>query len=81
MTSENIPWSEGLQEQTRDAIIEMGVSPHDGKLHFKSRDNRYAFMTIQDLLCGKLFLADKENGEVFEFADVDGLLNAGWAID
>ena len=38
-------------------------------------------MTIQDLLCGKLFLTDKESRQVSEFADVDELLNAGWAMD
>lgn len=59
----------------------MQVSPYDGKLHFKKHESCYAFMTIQDLLCGKLSLADKENGQVSEFADVDELLSAGWAID
>ncbi len=81
MRNETNTWSEGLQQQTRDAISEMQVSPHDGKLHFKNYDKGFAFMTIQDLLGGKLSLTDKENGQVFEFADVDELLNAGWAMD
>lgn len=74
-------WSEILQQQTRDAISEVRVSPHDGNLHFKSHDNRYSFMTVQDLLLGKLSLTDKDNGRVSEFANTDELLNAGWAMD
>jgi hypothetical protein len=74
-------WSRRLQQQTRAAISEMQVSPHDGNLHFKNYDKRYSFMTIQDLLCGKLSLTDKENGQVSEFVNTDDLLDAGWAID
>lgn len=73
-------WSEGLQQETRDAIGEMRINP-DGKLHFKNHDSRYAFMTAQDLKLGKLSLADKKNGQVSKFADTDELLNAGWVID
>ncbi len=58
----------------------MQISPHDGKLHFKNHDC-YAFVTIQDLLCGKLSLTDKESEQVSEFADIDELLNAGWVMD
>jgi hypothetical protein len=81
MSNDTNTWSKGLQQQTRDAISEMRVSPHDGKLHFKNHDKGYAFMTIQDLLCAKMSLTDKENGQVSEFVDSDELLNAGWAID
>jgi len=80
MKRESNSWSEGLQQQTREAISEMRVNP-DGKLHFKNHDNRYSFMTTQDLVSGNLCLTDKENGQVSEFADSDELLNAGWAID
>lgn len=80
MKIESNSWSEGLQQQTREAISEMRINP-DGKLHFKNSDNRYAFMTAQDMLCGDLSLTDKTNGQVSEFVDSDELLNAGWAID
>jgi hypothetical protein len=73
-------WSEGLQEQTRDAISEMRINP-DGKLHFKNHGKGGAFITAQDLMRGKLSLTDKENGQVSKFADADALLDAGWAID
>lgn len=81
MRKEINTWSAELQQQTRVAITEMQISPHDGKLHFKKHESCYAFMTLQDLLCGKLSLTDKESGQVSEFADVDELLNAGWAMD
>jgi len=81
MTPKTNNWSEELQQQTRDAISEIRVSPYDGNLHFKNSGGCFAFMTIQDLLGGKLSLTDKENGQVFEFADLNELLNAGWAMD
>jgi hypothetical protein len=80
MNHEPNTWSEGLQQQTREAIGEMRINP-DGKLHFKNHDTRGAFIQAHDLVCGKLSLTDKENGQVSEFADIDKLLSAGWAID
>jgi hypothetical protein len=81
MKNENNTWSEGLQRQTREAISEMRASPYDGKLHFKNYENRFAFINIQDLMCSKLYLTDKENGQLHDFVDVDALLDAGWVID
>lgn len=81
MKNEINSWSEELQRQTRDAISDMRASPHDGKLHFKNHENRFAFITIQDLMCSKLYLTDKESGQLSDFADADALLDAGWAID
>lgn len=74
-------WSSTLQQQTRDAINDIQISPHDGKLHFKNCDKRAACLTANDLLGGRLSLTDKVSGHVSEFADADGLLAAGWAID
>ena len=73
-------WSEGLQQQTREAITEIPFNP-DGKLHFKNSDSRYAFMNTKGMLRGDLTLTDKNDGHVSEFVDADELLNAGWAID
>lgn len=80
MKSEPSGWSEGLQQQTREALSEMRINP-DGKLHFKNSDSRFAFMTAEDMLSGELSLTDKNNGHISEFVDVDELLNSGWAID
>lgn len=80
MNKEPNTWSEGLQQQTRDAIGEMQINP-DGKLHFKNHDSRGGFITAQDLICEKLSLTDKENGQVSEFANTDELLAADWVID
>ena len=80
MKQQTKTWSERLQHQTREALSEMWINP-DGKLHFKNYDNRGAFMTAQDVLRGKLSLIDKEHGPISDFADVDELLGAGWAID
>ena len=80
MKRESNSWSEGLQQQTLEAISEVRISC-DGKLHFKNHDSRGAFMTWQDLMGGKLRLTDKVNEQVSEFANTDELLAAGWAID
>lgn len=81
MKFETKNWSEDLQQQTRDAVSKIQLSPHDGKLHFKNYDSHYAVMTWQDLSSGKLCLTDKENGQVSKFADTEEMLVAGWAID
>lgn len=81
MKLETQNWSEDLQQQTRDAISEIQLSHHDGKLHFKNYDSRFGVMTWQDLSSGKLYLTDKENGQVSEFANTEEVLTAGWAID
>ena len=80
MKNETHTWSEGLQQETLNAISEMRINP-DGKLRFKNRHKGGAYMTFQDLLSGKLSLTDNESGEVSEFADTEELLTAGWAVD
>jgi hypothetical protein len=80
MKEQTNTWSEGLQQETRDAISEMRINP-DGKLHFKNCHKGYAYMSVQDLLSGKLSLTDKESGEAIEFASTEELLAAGWAVD
>lgn len=81
MTSKLHIWSTDLQQQTRDFIRDMQVSPFDGGLHFKHGDGHFAVCGFQDLAGGKLTLIEAQTGEVFEFADVDALLESGWAID
>lgn len=81
MNNETNTWSEGLQQLTRKAIRDMDVSPYDGNLHFKHHGKGHAFITAQDLICGKLSLTDKQSGQVFEFENTDELLAAGWAVD
>ena len=81
MTSKTTIWSSDLQQQTRDFIREMQVSPFDGGLHFKHGDGHFAVCGFLDLACGKLTLTEEQTRKVFEFADVDTLLEAGWAID
>ena len=74
-------WSTDLQQQTRDFIRQVQVSPFDGKLHFKHNEGLFAICKPQDLACGKLTLTEEQTGKVFEFADVDTLLDEGWVID
>lgn len=80
MNTESKRWTEGLQEETRQALEEMRINP-DGKLYFKNRNGGGAYMTAQDLMNRKLTLTDRESGQVSNFEDVEELLDSAWAVD
>ncbi len=73
-------WSETLQQQTRDAIKQMPVTP-DGCIHFKHSTLGYAYATLDDLIQECLLLHAKTSTESYRFEAVESLLQAGWAID
>lgn len=81
MTSHPAPnWSERLQQQTRDAIEQLPVTV-DGCLHFKHATLGYAQATYDDLCNDRLVLQAGRGGNVYHFAGVEDLLQAGWALD
>jgi hypothetical protein len=73
-------WSENLQQQTREAIKETPITP-DGRLHFKHPTQGYAYVKVEELSLSRLCLYRKPGGEQFWVDGVDGLLQAGWALD
>lgn len=73
-------WSESLQQQTRDAIEQMPVTP-DGRIHFKHPTLGYAYATLDDLFNDRLILHAKTGSEEYRFEGVEALLQAGWAVD
>ena len=73
-------WSETLQQQTRDAIEQMPVTP-DGRIHFKHPTLRHAFVTLDDLMQERLILQANTDGEAYRFEAVEALVQAGWALD
>ena len=73
-------WSESLQQRTREAIGQIPVTP-DGQLHFKHPTLGYAYATIDDLVHERLVLRSKTGGDEHRFADVDAMLQVGWAVD
>lgn len=73
-------WSESLQQQTRQAIAQLPVTP-DGHLHFKHPKLGYAHATLDDLTHDRLLLRSKTGSDEHRFAEVEALLQAGWAID
>ena len=73
-------WSESLQQQTRDAIEKIAVTP-DGHLHFKHPTLGYAYATLDDLTHDRLLLRSKTASDEHQFGDVAALLQAGWAVD
>ncbi len=73
-------WSESLQQQTRDAIAQLSVTS-SGHLHFKHSTLGYAHATLDDVTSDRLLLRAKTGIDVYRFAKVGALLQAGWAID
>lgn len=76
-------WSAGLHAETRELIETRGehFRSLDVNLHFKNIDGRYGYMSLFDLYRGDLYVIDKSDGTRTEFADVDALLAADWALD
>ena len=73
-------WSESLQQQTRDAIAQIPATP-DGRLHFKHAALGFAYATRTDLMDDRLVLRERQAGNIYPFAQVEALLEAGWALD
>lgn len=73
-------WSESLQQQTRDAIAQLPMTA-DGRLHFKHATLGGAYATYDDLCDDRPVLHAKNGGDAYCFAEIEALLQAGWAID
>lgn len=73
-------WSDGLQQQTRDAIEQLPVTA-DGCLHFKHATLGYAYATYDGLCDDQLILQTNKGGDAYHFEGVEALLQAGWALD
>ena len=69
-----------LKQQTKDMIYNMQIAP-DGKLHFKHFNQQSGYITLQNLLDGKIVITNKQTGQERLFNHVDELLEDGWAID
>ena len=74
------PWSQSLQEQTREAVDEMRVAP-DGLMHFKHKTLGYATISFDNICVNRFLLQPKKDGTEHEYADVDALLAGGWVVD
>jgi hypothetical protein len=79
----NLPtntWSESLQEQTREALMEMRGTP-DGCIHFKHKSMGSGTVRVVDLANDQLILAAKASSRSLQFQNVQALIDAGWVID
>jgi hypothetical protein len=74
------PWSQNLQEQTREAIDKIRVAP-DGFMHLKHKTFGYATISLENICANRFLLQPMKDGTEHEFADVDGLLAGGWVVD
>lgn len=73
-------WSDALRTATRETLDELPFLP-DGLVHMKHIDNRFGTMSLVELLAGTYAITAKDDSEILSFADVDALIDAGWAID
>ena len=80
MNKPTTPWSQSLQDLTREAVDEMRVAP-DGLMHFKHKTLGYATISFDNICANRFLLQPKNDGTEHEFADVDGLLAGGWVVD
>lgn len=74
-------WSLTLKNQTRDALKEIWLNPHTGKLHLKNHDGRYGHITTVDLISNQLIVKDASSGPSMKFETADELIDDGWVID
>lgn len=74
------PWSENLQNQTRNAIDELCVGA-DGKLHFKHKASGFGYSNLLDLLGPTWVIRSKSRSVEWRFCSVNEIINAGWAVD
>ena len=75
------PWTETLQQQTRETIEQMIVTP-DGLLHLKHLVFGHAWISLEDLLKESLPLHLKTSTtNQFCYESLEDLLTAGWALD
>lgn len=74
------PWSESLQQQTRDALEDLAFPP-DGLLHMKHKTLGYAVISALELLQDRRLVCESSDGRRWEYPDVEALLTDGWAID
>ena len=74
------PWSQSLQQQTREAIETLALCP-DGNLYFKHKKAGYARATLEGLMGCGVTLISKAANEALKFESVESLLQAGWVID
>lgn len=81
MTNPNhSPWSEALQQQTRQAL-EYPPITRDERVNFKHSSLGYAWASADDLCEGRLVLHPWQGMGLIGFVDAHALLQAGWAID
>jgi hypothetical protein len=74
------PWSQTLQEQTREALENNFCSPIDGFLHLKHKQEGYAKINMV-MHSGSDWLVEKASGSSTRYSTTDALISAGWAID
>jgi len=80
--NETRAWSAEAGAATRKALATLSILPTaTGQIAFKHVDGGFALMAEEDLLAGRLALADRRSGAVTAFAGVDALVASGWVLD
>ncbi len=77
---ESTAWSSSIQQQTRQALLEMPVTV-DGLLHLKHQTLGFAYVPVDALGKSPIIIYEKSDEVEIPFENTDSLLQAGWVID
>jgi WD40 repeat protein len=73
-------WSDGLQELTRNALLDCPMT-YDGFLHMKNSAGGFGKIAIGDVLSGCFRVQSKNGAPDQVYAHIDDLIAAAWAVD
>jgi len=73
-------WSEPLLELTRK-VMNLEFVPSADSIYLKNINGEFGALKVGDWLAARLRVQNRETLVESEFASVDALIAAGWAVD
>ena len=73
-------WSDPLLELTR-SVMNLDFVPPADFIYLKNINGEFGAIKVSDWLASRLCMQNRETLEESEFASVDALIAAGWAVD
>jgi len=73
-------WSDSLLQQTR-AVMNLEFVPPTDFVYLKNINGEFGAIKLADWLASRLRVQNRETLAESEFASVDALIAAGWAVD
>jgi len=73
-------WSDSLLQLTR-AVMNLEFVPATDFIYLKNINGEFGAIKVADWLASRLCVQNRETLAESEFASVDALIAAGWAVD